>query len=99
MKQKPSELIKPSINGVKDKLFMDYEDSTDDLRLLKLHKVALATLDNELNRLFEKDEPALLVAEDLSYALAAFKYENPVDLLIPSHIKDEIDTIRFHPGF
>lgn len=99
MKKKPSELIQPNIEGVKEKLFMSTEDSDDDLYLMKLHIEALAELDETLNRQFYPGEAALIVAEDISYALAAFKYENPIDLLIPSHIQKDINKIRFVPGF
>lgn len=99
MKQKLSSLIVPAAEGVKVKLVMAPEDTSDDEQLKALHKVALAELDETLNRLFDVTEPAFIMAEDISFALAAFKYENPVDLLIPSHIQNDINKIRFHPGF
>lgn len=99
MKLKPSALILPNAAGVKDKLVMDEEDTQDDAKLLKLHIVSLAQLDEELCRTFDTGESALLIVEDISYTLAAFKYENPIDLLIPSHIQTEIDKIRFVAGF
>lgn len=99
MKKRLSELLQPDITGVKKKLVMAEEDTADDLYLAELHLNAIATLDECLNRRFVIDEPAFLMAKDISFALAAFKYENPVELLIPSHIDKEIKKIRFEPGF
>lgn len=99
MKQKLSALIIPEAEGVKVKLVMALEDTSDDEQLIRLHRVAIAELDETLNRMFEVTDPAFTMAEDISFSLAAFKYENPVDLLVPSHIQNDINKIRFHPGF
>lgn len=99
MKQPLMNLIVPNADGVKNKLNVAADDTRRDSEMVELHRTALHELDETLNRKFTDGEPAFFVAKDCSESLAAFWFENPIDMNVPTHIEERIEKIRFNPGF